>query len=112
MTNFKDDDLQKLLKPLKDSEPSSFQVETWKFAVEREARLSSEREARLSRKPQSIKFRWALQLAAALCVGIFVGALGWNYWAPRSEHADVMAHLSEAFEKDSATFELSHTNLD
>jgi hypothetical protein len=96
----KEDGLNDLLKPLKDTSPNDFQMQKWQLAVQREIRKNAQMVTTTKRK-------WALQLVAAMLVGIIMGAVSYKTLQRPSE-SSLVAQISSA----DATFERSHANLD
>ncbi len=86
-----DEELNKLLAPLRAQEPSEFEMHKWELAMKREFKGA-----------QAPGRREWFRMATALLVGIAIGALFFRAPAPESD-AIQMAH---------ATFERSHANLD
>lgn len=99
--SYKDDELDALLKPLKNLSPNDLQTQKWQLAVRRELRGS----AKLVKTTRS---RFALQLVAAMLVGCVIGALTFKEFQRTSEWSELTAQFSG----DGATFEHSHVNLD
>lgn len=95
----RDDELDFLLKPLRDAAPNSAQMQSWQRAVESEARVSVLKVTRS---------RMFLQMAAAMLVGAFIGAAVMKSLVREPVGAQLIAQNSFS----SATFEHTHTNLD
>jgi hypothetical protein len=95
-----DDELDKLLAPLRSKTPDQLQMSKWKMAVQSELDMD---------QPiiRTTKIRWMLQLMAAMFVGFIVGAI-LTQNLPKSSSNNLVA---KNFIED-ATFEHTHTNLD
>jgi F0F1-type ATP synthase assembly protein I len=98
MTN-RDDELEKLLKPLKELLPNDLQMMKWQMAVKQELHKSSASNS-------TTRSKWALQLVAAMLVGVIIGALLFRNTQPPA------AQMIEQISLNDATFEHSHSNLD
>lgn len=103
----KDDELEKLLAPLRAQAPTDIELRKWELAMARESRAAATPGAGAygGTHPLGSRFirrlEW-LRLATALGIGIGIGAL--LFKTPASN--------SVAIEMASATFEHSHANLD
>ncbi len=95
----RDDELDKLLKPLKCAQPSDLQMQKWKNAIDAEAKKQVVTLARS---------KYFAQIAAAVLIGIAMGAVLFQRSRPMTAEETVAATFSES----NATFEHSHTNLD
>ena len=98
--NNRDSELDNLLKPLKSSEPSELQIQKWMSA-------SLKEDQRLPKKYFTFKFNTVIQLAAAMFVGIIIGAMSFNQ---NNSFLKSSNNISENSIAD-ATFERSHANL-
>ena len=95
----RDDELDKLLAPLKEQKPDDLQMQKWQNAIAAEAKKSFVTVARN---------KYVAQIAAAVVIGFIMGALLWKNSRASSAEEVVAATFSES----DATFERSHTNLD
>lgn len=93
----KDNDLDSILKPMKETSPNDFQMQKWQMAVRKELRKNNTR--------STTRTKWALQLVAAMLVGIMLGAVLFR----KTEQQAVPTVAQISF--DDATFEHSHDNL-
>ena len=97
----RDDELENLLKPLKNVAPTDMQMQHWKSAVKAELGRAS-----LPRRPgRMLQFA---QLVAAVFIGFVLGALVFHRQSPAVSGVTVVAENSSS----NATFEYSHANLD
>jgi hypothetical protein len=94
-----DDELKKLLGPLKSQEPNDLQMQKWQNAVRAETKKKL---VTLGRT------KYAAQIIAALLIGVIMGAVLFKQSKPMSSE-DVVA---STFSSSDATYEYSHTNLD
>ena len=99
--NDRDDELKKILRPLKDLTPNDFQMQSWQRAVNGEVHKTP-------RQFTTTRSKWALQLMAAMFVGVVIGAVLFKMIQPPAAHSPLVAQNSS----DDATFERSHANLD
>ncbi|MGZ3744596.1 MAG: hypothetical protein ACXWRA_12415 [Pseudobdellovibrionaceae bacterium] len=97
----KDDELNELLKPFRKISPQDLQMQKWQAAVQSEVRAGR-------RMITSTKRKWALQLVAAIFIGVIMGALLTKSFLLPAVQNPLMAQISV----DNATFEHSHANLD
>lgn len=97
----KDDELDRLLKPLRGLSPDDLQMRKWQSAVLREIRIDQTMVTTTRRK-------WTVQLAAAMFVGFIMGAILVQRFSPISVQNSMVAQTSV----NNATFEHSHANLD
>lgn len=98
--NYEDDELDDLLKPLKNNSPNDFQMQKWQMAVQGKVRKKSN-------TVTATRGKWALQLIAAMFIGIVLGAVLY-----RTIQLPIQAPLVAQFSVEDATFERSHANLD
>jgi hypothetical protein len=98
--NDRDTELDNLLKPLKASEPSDLQMQRWMSTALKESQKNKE-------KFFSFKFNTAFQLAAAMFVGVIIGAVSFNSDSSFFKSSNNIAQNSFS----DATFERSHANL-
>lgn len=99
---YEDDDLKKLLNPLKEQKPDELMMKRWQGAVQSELKQSK------TNKITFTKWTWAAQLVAATIVGVVIGvALLKNH--PAQEFKEVQVAQNSI---QDATFEHSHANLD
>lgn len=96
-----DDDLDDLLRPLKNLKADDLQVQKWQLAVQREAR-------KRTKVVTTTRTRWAFQLIAAMLIGFVIGALVFKELQSNRDRFVLTAQFSD----ESATFEHSHVNLD
>ena len=97
-----DDDLNKLLGPLRNSLLTDLQMQRWQSAVRKETASRNDLIA-------TTRSRWVLQLVVAMFVGIILGALVMKSFSPHNGHENPL--VAQIY-TDSATFEHSYTNLD
>ena len=97
----RDNELDQLLGPLKRSSPNDLQTQKWKMAVMGEGPKSSPRYL-------TYKMKWISQLAAAMFVGVMIGAMAFKNYSESVKSCNLVAQISF----DDATFERSHDNLD
>ncbi len=97
----RDNELDQLLKPLKEISPDDLQMQKWKSVLERN-------QSRDKKILFFSKIQWATQLTAAMLVGVLIGALVFKNNNSMNQPTPSMAQIS----LDDATFERSHDNLD
>lgn len=98
--NQRDDELDKILKPLQEVSPNDFQMQSWQQSVQKSLNKGRGQYS----KP---RVAWALRLMAALFVGFVIGAVFFKQQQPEGILPTV---AQNSF--DDATFERSHANLD
>ncbi len=99
--NGRDNELDELLKPLKNTAPSELQMEKWKSL--------GKTDGPQVRSYSASRSQWLLQLAAAVFVGIVIGAFAAKYNSTSEQQMTSVAKISFP---DDATYEHSHANLD
>lgn len=97
----RDNDLDQLLKPLKAASPNDLQMQKWKSAVQDKTK---KREKNYS----TSRTKWAFQLAAAMFVGVVIGAMAFKSNQSSTQQPQSVVQIS----LDDATIERSHDNLD
>lgn len=98
MNDNRDDELDQLLKPLKKAAPNDLQMQKWISAAKKENKKTS--------APSFFSLKQITQLAAAMFIGIVIGARIFN--ANIFEQSKIIAQVSI----ENATYERSHANLD
>lgn len=99
---YEDDDLKKLLNPLKEKTPDALMMKRWQNAVQAEVNKLD------CKKITFTKWMWVAQLTAATVVGVVVGSLLMKSHQTSGPQPVLVAQISV----DDATFEHSRTNLD
>lgn len=97
-----DNDLDNLLKPLKDLAASDLQMQKWQLATLREVRSGV-------KMISTTRTRWALQIVAAMFIGFIIASL---FFKNGQRMSPDKSTLTAQFSSDDATFERSHANLD
>ncbi len=97
----RDNELDQLLKPLKNISPSDLQMQRWQSAL-------AKNQSRDKKILSLSKIQWMMQLAAAVLVGVLIGAIAFKNGDSANHLAQSMVQIS----LDDATFERSHDNLD
>lgn len=95
----RDDELDTLLKPLRELKPSTSQVHAWKRAIDSETQ---------NKVFKITKSRMVFQLVAAMLLGILIGGALVKQIGKSGGEFEVVAQNSYS----NATFEYSHANLD
>jgi hypothetical protein len=107
---FRDRELDALLGPLKEHEPSALHLQKWKSAVQKEihggAVGENLRPSSPAKQKWSQNYKLPLQLVAAMLVGFILGALLFKNATTRTDSQEWTQNLGS-----DATFERSHTNL-
>jgi F0F1-type ATP synthase assembly protein I len=99
--NGRDNELDQLLKPLKAASPNDLQMQKWKSAVQANTR-------KRERTYSASRTKWAFQLAAAMFVGVLIGAFAFKNNKPTIQQSQSVVQIS----MEDATIERSHDNLD
>ena len=94
----RDNELDQLLKPLKSSAPDDLQMKKWKSLIKKENKKAF----------VTTKMKWAFQLATAVAVGIFIGAVTFKSNPSTLQPPMEIAQIS----MPNATIQHSHANLD
>ena len=103
----RDNELDELLKPLKESNPSPLQTQQWNSAVRSDlSRTPTPTSTPSHRRPN--KVLQVAQLVAAVFVGFLIGAWVFHSQVPTLPGLAIVAENSSS----NATFEYSRANLD
>lgn len=97
----RDNELDRLLKPLKNISPSDLQMQKWQSVLARN-------QSRDKKIFSLSKIQWMMQLAAAVLVGVLIGAMAFK----NDDSANHLAQSMVQISLNDATFERSHDNLD
>lgn len=97
--NNRDDELDALLKPLREISPSDSKMKKWQHAV---------RENAYSHVYTVSRKRMVLQMVAAMVVGVIIGGVLVRELSKSNNDSQILSNNIVA----SATYEQSHTNLD
>lgn len=95
----RDNELDRLLKPMHELEPSSAQMQKWQTLVKNK---TSKKYLQVSRT------RMFMQLVAAVFIGVIIGSVLMKSLTPEQPSFTLLANNSTS----DATFEQSHANLD
>lgn len=97
----RDNELDRLLKPLQAAAPNDLQMQRWKSAIQANNRKSGN-------VYSTSRTKWVIQLIAAMFVGIVIGGMVFKSNNSATQQSPIVAQIS----LDDATFERSHDNLD
>lgn len=100
----RDPELDQLLNPLMSASPTNLDMQKWKRSITAHSTLKTKAPALYP----NTKLAWAIQLAAAVFVGVIIGAFAVKNESPFENKSNIVAQIS----LDDATYERSHDNLD
>lgn len=103
----RDPELDQLLNPLLNARPNDLQLQKWKFSLSNEVKTKSESNKQHNQN-QGANIRLFLQLAAAVFVGIVIGAVAFRNNSTLENQNKLVTQIS----LEDATYERSHANLD